>query len=66
MATDSVKLLAVITILLAVFAQHAVAKTHSLNWEVSTQSTSHLLTICIKELLVVPTLLLLTSAQIST
>jgi hypothetical protein len=36
MATGSVKLLAVIAILLAVFAQEAVAgKTHYLDWEVS-------------------------------
>jgi hypothetical protein len=39
MATSSVKLLALVTILLAVFAHEAVeGKTHYLDWEVSPQS----------------------------
>jgi hypothetical protein len=43
MDTSSVKLLALVTILLAVFAQEAVeGKTHFLYWEVSPQSTLHL------------------------
>jgi hypothetical protein len=49
MDTSSVKLLALVTILLAVFAQEAVeAKTHFLYWEVSPQSTSQLLKTCKK------------------
>jgi hypothetical protein len=49
MATSSMKLLALVTILLAVFAQEAVeGKTHYLDWEVSPQSTSQLLKICSK------------------
>jgi hypothetical protein len=49
MATSSVKVLVLVTILLAVFAQEAVeAKTHFLYWEVSPQSTSQLLKTCKK------------------
>ena len=49
MATSSVKVLALVTILLAVFAQEAVeAKTRFLYWEVSPLSTSQLLKTCKK------------------
>ena len=51
MATSSVKLLVLVTILLAVFAQEAVeAKTHFLYWEVSPLSSSQLLKTCKKYL----------------